>query len=394
MMNETYFTPAHREFRFDFRAFLKKEVVPFLDEWEKNGEIPREIFKKFGDQGYFSLAYPEKYGGMNDVFDLFYVVVWLEEMQRINSGGFAAAMWAHCFLPMQHLNAEASDDLKEKYLRPSIAGTKVGALAMTEPGAGSDLAGMKTTAVRDGDHYLINGSKTFITNGFYGDYVIIAVLTDPSNPRKGMSMFVVDLDTPGITKNKLDKLGWRASDTAELFFDNVKVPVSNLLGKENDGFLYLAMHLAMERIIMAINAHARAEYAIEYTLKYMKERTAFGKNLDKFQALRHTIADFIIDVDHIKTYNYKVIEDIVSGGYPVKEASSAKRKSTKVADDVISGCLQMLGGYGYMEEYELARMLRDSRLGQIGGGTSEIMKEIVAKIAIDGKEFKKPVLDL
>jgi alkylation response protein AidB-like acyl-CoA dehydrogenase len=209
-----------------------------------------------------------------------------------------------------------------------------------------------------------------------------------------MSGFVVDLDSDGITKNKLNKLGWRASDTAELFFDNVKVPVSNLLGKEGDGFLYLAMHLAMERIIMAINAHARAEYAIEYTLKYMKERTAFGKNLDKFQALRHTMADLIIDVDHIKTYNYKVIDNIMSGGYPVLEASSAKRKSTEVADKVIYDCLQMLGGYGYMEEYELARMSRDSRLGPIGGGTSEIMKEIVAKIAIDGKIFKRPVLDL
>ena len=383
---QRYLTEEHLLFRDGFRKFLEKEVVPHLDEWESEGRIDREIWKKFGEMGYFGLDYPEEYGGL--ALDKFYTLIWLEEMQRINSGGFAAAMWAHAFLAMQHLNAEGGDSIKEKYLRPSIEGTKIGCLCITEPFAGSDVSGMRTTAVKDGDSYIINGSKTFITNGVYSDYLVVSAKTDPENGSKGISIFVMDRDTQGISANKLDKLGWRASDTGEIAFDNVRIPASNLLGEENKGFPYLMQHLALERIIMGINAHARAEYAIEYTLQYMSERKAFGKTLDRFQALRHRLAEMATEVEIIKAFNYEVMKQIDEGGYPVKEASMSKLQSTRVADQVIYDCLQFLGGYGYMEEYPLARMLRDSRLGPIGGGTSEILKEVIAKIIIDKKSYK------
>ncbi len=381
-----YFSEEHTLFREGLRAFLQKEVVPHIDKWEKDGHIERFIWEKFGEMGYFGLDYPEAYGGL--ALDKFYTVIWLEEMQRINSGGFAAAMWAHAFLAMQHLNAEGDERIKQEYLVPSIAGTKIGCLCITEPFAGSDVAGMKTTAVRDGDHFLINGSKTFITNGHYSDYLIVSAKTDPNQRSKGISIFVMDRDTPGISSSKLDKLGWRASDTAEIAFQDVKIPASNLMGVENKGFPYLMQHLALERLIMGINAHARAEYAIEYTLQYMSERKAFGKSLNEFQALRHSIAEMAADVEVNKQFNYYVADRLNKGEYVVKEATMSKLKSTKMADEVIYNCLQYLGGYGYMEEYPLARMLRDSRLGPIGGGTSQILKEVIAKMIIDGKSYK------
>ena len=381
-----YLTEDHLLFREGLRTFLEKEVVPHIDKWEKEGQIDREIWKKFGEMGYFGIDYPEAYGGM--ALDKFYTLIWLEEMQRINSGGFAAAMWAHAFLAMQHLNAEGDEAIKQKYLVSSIEGTMIGCLCITEPFAGSDVAGMRTTAIKDGDEYVINGSKTFITNGVYSDYLVVSAKTDPDAGSKGISIFVMERDTPGISANKLDKLGWRASDTGEIAFDNVRIPASNLLGEENKGFPYLMQHLALERLIMGINAHARAEYAIEYTLQYMSERQAFGRSLDKFQALRHRIAEMSTEVEIVKTFNYEVAKKLDDGLYPVKEATMSKLQSTKVADEVIYDCLQFLGGYGYMEEYPLARMLRDSRLGPIGGGTSQILKEVIAKIVIEKKSYK------
>lgn len=381
-----YFTEEHNLFREGLRAFLKKEVVPHIDEWEKTGQIDRGIWKKFGDMGYFALDYPEAYGGM--ALDKFYTVIWLEEMQRINSGGFAAAMWAHAFLAMQHLNAEGDERIKKNYLTPSINGTKIGCLCITEPFAGSDVAGMRTTAKKEGDSWIINGSKTFITNGVYSDYLVVSAKTQPDSGSKGISIFLMDRDTPGISASKLDKLGWRASDTGEISFTDVKIPADNLMGEENKGFPYLMQHLALERLIMGINAHARAEYALEYTLQYMSERSAFGKTLDRFQALRHNVAEMATRVEVNKQFNYYVTDLLNRGEYAVKEATMSKLNSTKMADEVIYDCLQMLGGYGYMEEYPLARMLRDSRLGPIGGGTSQILKEVIAKMVIDGKSYK------
>ncbi|WBX75906.1 acyl-CoA dehydrogenase family protein [Tenacibaculum ovolyticum] len=385
-MNSMYFTEEHDFFRQSFKDFLQKEVVPHINKWEKDGTVERFIWKKFGEMGYFGLNQPEEYGGLG--LDLFYTVIFLEELQKINSGGFAANMWAHAYLAMTHLNKEGDDRIKKEYLTPSIDGDKIGCLCISEPFGGSDVAGMRTTAVKKGDTYIINGSKTFITNGVYSDYLVIAAKTDPEDKHKGMSIFVVDRDTKGISSTKLDKLGWRASDTAEIAFDNVTIPAENLMGDEGKGFPYIMQHFALERLIMAINAHARAEYAVDYVINYMSEREAFGKTLDKFQALRHKVAEMASKVDMCREYNYSITKRLNEGVYVVKEASMSKMLSTKMADEVIYDALQLLGGYGYMEEYPLARLLRDSRLGPIGGGTSEILKEIIAKMIIDKKEYK------
>tara|TARA_R110002124_G_scaffold107047_7_gene259302 strand:- start:1783 stop:2940 length:1158 start_codon:yes stop_codon:yes gene_type:complete len=381
-----YFTEEHEVFRKSFRDFLQKEVTPYIDKWEKSGTIERFIWKKFGEMGYFGLNSPEEFGGLN--LDIFYTVIFLEELQKINSGGFAAAMWAHAYLAMTHVTKEGDDRIKKKYLTPSIDGDKIGCLCISEPFGGSDVAGMRTTAVKKGDSYVINGSKTFITNGIYSDYLVVAAKTNTEDKHKGMSIFIVDRDTSGISSTKLDKLGWRASDTAEIAFDNVVIPSENLMGEEGKGFPYIMQHFALERLIMAINAHARAEYAVDYAIQYMSERQAFGKTLDKFQALRHKIAEMASEVEMCKEFNYSIAKRLNDGTYVVKEASMAKMVSTKMADSVIYDALQMLGGYGYMEDYPLARMLRDSRLGPIGGGTSEILKEIIAKMIIDKKDYK------
>ncbi len=385
-MNELYFTEEHNLFRESLQDFLQKEVVPHINTWEETGKIDRFIWEKFGEMGFFGIAYPEEYGGMG--LDFFYTVILLEELQKINSGGFAAAIWAHAYLAMTHLNAEGDERVKSEYLTPSITGEKIGCLCITEPFGGSDVAGMRTTAVKDKDHYVLNGSKTFITNGVYSDYLVVAAKTAPELGGKGMSIFIVDRDTPGVSATKLDKLGWRASDTGEIAFDNVRIPLENLMGEENKGFGYIMQHFATERLIMGINAHARAEFAIEYALGYMKERMAFGKTIDRFQALRHKIAERQAEVEMSKAFNYSVAYRLNKGEYVVKEATMSKLTSTKIADEVIYDCLQMLGGYGYMEEYPLARLLRDSRLGPIGGGTSDILREIIAKMIIDKKEYK------
>jgi acyl-CoA dehydrogenase len=323
---------------------LHKEVVPHIEKWEKTGTIERFIWKKFGEMGFFGLAYPEVYGGLN--LDLFYTVIFLEELQKIKSSGFAAAIWAHAYLAMTHLNAEGDERIKQEYLAASISGDKIGALCLTEPFGGSDVAGMRTTAIKKGNKYIVNGSKTFITNGVYADYYVVAAKTSPELGNKGISIFLIDTNLKGVSATKLDKLGWRASDTAEIAFDNVEIP---------------------------------------------EENEAFGKTIDKFQALRHTMVDHATEVEHCKIFNYAAVARLNKGEYVVKEATMAKLKSTKVADDAIYSCLQMLGGYGYMEEYPLARLLRDSRLGPIGGGTSEILREILSKMIIDKQNYKPAV---
>ncbi len=385
-MNSRYFTEEHELFRESLKDFLQKEVVPNIEKWEKTGHIERFIWEKFGEMGYFGLAYPEAYGGMD--LDLFYTVILLEELQKVNSGGFAAAIWAHAYLAMTHLNKEGDDAIKEKYLAPSIAGEMIGCLCITEPFGGSDVAGMRTTAVKQGDTYVINGSKTFITNGVYSDYLVVCAKTSPELGNKGISIFVMDRDTPGISATKLDKLGWRASDTGEIAFDNVTIPASHLMGEEGKGFPYIMQHFALERLIMGVNAHARAEFALEYAQNYMSEREAFGQTIDRFQALRHTYADCYADMMVCKEFNYAIAERLNKGDYVVKEATVSKLRSTKMSDEVIYQCLQFLGGYGYMEEYPLARLARDSRLGPIGGGTSEILREIIAKMVVDKKDYK------
>ncbi|MGV6829799.1 MAG: acyl-CoA dehydrogenase family protein [Flavobacteriales bacterium] len=385
-MTHLFLTEEHRLFRKSLSDFLQKEVVPHIDKWEQTGTVERFIWEKMGEMGYFGLNIPEEYGGLQ--LDLFYTLIFLEELQKINSGGFAANMWAHAYLAMTHLNKEGSHEIKQKYLTPSVEGKKIGCLCISEPFGGSDVSGMRTTAVKNGNTYVINGSKTFITNGVYSDYLVVTAKTNPELGHKGISIFVVDRNTKGISSTKLDKLGWRASDTAEIAFDNVVIPSSHLMGEENKGFPYIMQHFALERLVMAINAHARSEHALAFTTQYMKDRKAFGKSISKFQALRHKVVDLVSEVEMVKTFNYTTIQRLDKGEYVVKEATMAKLLSTKIADKVMYDCLQLLGGYGYMEDYPLARMFRDSRLGPIGGGTSEILKEIISKMIIDGKEYK------
>ena len=385
-MEHMYFTEEHELFRKSLKDFLQIEVVPHIDKWEKDGVVERFIWKKMGDMGFFGINYPEEFGGLN--LDLFYTVIFLEELQKVNSGGFAANIWAHAYLAMTHLDKEGSQEIKEKYLAPSISGDKVGCLCITEPFGGSDVSGMRTTAVKKDNTFVLNGSKTFITNGVYSDYLVVAAKTSPEKGGKGISIFVVDRDTPGITATKLNKLGWRASDTAEIAFDNVTIPEGNLMGEIDMGFPYIMQHFALERLIMAVNAHARAEFALAYTIEYMKDRNAFGKSIATFQALRHSVAQMASEVEVCKTFNYSTVKRLDDNEYVVKEATMAKLTGTKMADDVMYQCLQLLGGYGYMEDYPLARMFRDSRLGPIGGGTSEILREIIAKMVIDGKDYK------
>jgi len=387
-MHSMYFTEEHQLFRESLKEFLKKEVSPHIEKWEETGKIDRFIWEKFGEMGYFGLATPESAGGLG--LDLFYTVIFLEELQKINSGGFAAAMWAHAYLAMTHLNKNANDKLRKEYLEPSVAGEKIGCLGVSEPFGGSDVAGMRTTAIKEGDFYMLNGSKTFITNGVYCDYMVVAAKTDASVGNKGITIFVVDRNSKGVSANKLNKLGWRASDTAELAFDNVIVSASNILGEKGKGFTYIMEAFALERLVMGINAHARADYALEYALQYMSERETFGRKINQYQALRHRVADLYADMEMCREYNYSVAYKMEQGQYVVKEATISKLRSTRMADDVVYECLQFLGGYGYIEDYPMARLLRDSRLGPIGGGTSEILREIIAKIVIDKKEYKAP----
>ncbi|MFT6210014.1 MAG: alkylation response protein AidB-like acyl-CoA dehydrogenase [Bacteroidia bacterium] len=380
-----YFTEEHNQFRQSLRDFLQKEVVPFVDEWEKVGNPPRDIWKKFGDMGYFGLRFPEKYGGLS--LDFFYDVILLEELAKINSAGTSAAIGAHTYLSLAHLNNEGSEEQKQKYLVPGIAGEIFGCLAISEPGGGSDVASMRTTAVKDGDDWIINGSKTFITNGVLSDYLIISAKTEPELKQAGISMFVVDRNTVGLSATKLDKLGWRASDTAEMAFADMRVPADALLGEENQGFYYIMQQFALERLIMAIGGVAGSEYALQYGLDYMREREAFGRPLTKFQELRHRIAQLAAEIEQQKQFVYYLCDRFTKGEYIVKEAAMAKLLATQLSDKVTFEVVQFLGGYGYMEDYQASRMWRDSRLGQIGGGTSEIMKEIIAKMAIDEVKY-------
>lgn len=380
-----YFTEEHQLFRQSLRDFLEKEVRPNIDQWEEDGELPRSIYKKFGEMGYFGLMQPEKYGGMD--LDFWYTVIFNEELARMNSGGFGASIGAHPYLALTHINAEGNEQQKRDYLVPGIRGERIGCLAITEPFGGSDVQSIRTTAIKEGDHYRINGSKSFITNGVNSDYIVAAVKTDPNAKAKGISMMIIDRDTPGVSATKLRKLGWHASDTGEIAFDDVIVPAGNLLGHEGAGFFYIMQHFVLERLTMAIGGVAAAEYALEVALKYMSAREAFGRKINKFQVLRHRVAQMSAEIEMNKHFCYSLSQRFQDGDYLVKEASMAKLLGTQLADIVINQCLQMFGGYGFMEEYPLARMYRDTRLGQIGGGTSEILCEIIAKIHIDGQGY-------
>lgn len=379
------FNKEHDLFRASVKDFLKREVIPNLDQWEKDGEVPREVYEKFGAMGYFGLRFPETYGGSD--LDIWYEVVLHEELSRINSGGFAAAMGAHFFLAMVHVNGSGSEAQKLKYLTAGNEGKLIGCLAVTEPDTGSDVKSIRTSAVKEGDHYIINGAKTFITNGVNSDYIVAAVKTNPEAGYYGISMMLIERDRKGVSATKLNKLGWRASDTGEIGLDNVKVPLENLLGEENHGFFYIMQHFVSERLSIAAGSVSGAEYAIELTLDYMNQRAVFGKKIKEFQVLRHRIAQMSAEIECNKQFLYSIYDRHSKGEYLVKEASMAKLVCSQMLDRVTFECLQMFGGNGFMEDYPLARMWRDARLNQIGGGTSEILCEIISKMIVDEKNY-------
>ena len=382
-----YFREEHELFRASLRDFLQREVVPNINQWEEEKKIPREIWKKMGAMGYLGLSYPKEYGGSD--LDFFFDVVFNEELGRINCGGFTIAHQAAQYMAGPYIVKYGSEVIKQKYLPKIISGELIGCIGITEPDVGSDTQKIKTKAIKKGNHYIVDGSKTFITNAYYGDFVVTVVKTDPDKGSKGVSLLVIDLNSEGIQKNKLNKLGWHCSDTAELSFDSVKVPIENLIGEEGSGFKYLMNGLQLERLCFIPSSVSSMEYAIEISMEYMSERKAFGNTLDTFQVLRHRIAQLSSEVEALKTFGYYCCNIFGRGMYDVKLCSMAKLICTELHEKVATQCLQFYGGYGYMEDYPMARMYRDVRAGTIGAGTSEIMHEIISKMVIDDVKYEK-----
>ena len=380
-MQTIKFTAEHQIFRDTLRAFIRKEITPYVDDWEKRGEIDRNVWKKMGDMGLMGLNYPEVYGGLE--LDFYYSLILCEELSYCFSGGFTISALVIQFMSAPYLLKYGSEDLKGRYLKPVIAGDMVSAVAITEPGAGSDVKQIKTTAVRNGDFYIVNGSKTFITNGYYGDFFITAVKTASDQGTKGISLLLIDRNATGVSSSKINKLGWHASDTAELGFNNVRVPISHLIGIEGEGFRYLMDGLQLERLTAAIHSLATAESAFQYTLDYIAQREAFGKKIQEFQTIRHRIAQMAADIATTKAFVYHCCDLQDQNEYAVQECSIAKLQASELAVNVVNQCLQLFGGYGFTEDYKIARLYRDVRVGTIIGGTSEIMLEIIAKMTID-----------
>ncbi|WP_099370440.1 acyl-CoA dehydrogenase family protein [Sphingobacterium sp. 1.A.5] len=381
----TQLNPEHQVFRESLRSFIQKEILPNVDAWEEKGEIDKSIWKKMGDMGYLGLIFPEEYGGLNLEFD--YSKIFCEELSQCFSGGFTISALVIEYMSATYLWKYGSEFLKEKYLTQVIAGEMVSAVAITEPGAGSDVQNIKTTAVDEGDYFVVNGSKTFITNGYYGDFFITAVKTDPKAGKKGVSLLLIDRNAAGVTANKIKKMGWLASDTAELAFDNVIVPKENLVGELGEGFKYLMGGLQLERLTAAIHSLATAESAVNYTLEYIKERSAFNKQLKDFQVIRHRVSQMMADILVQKAFVQYCCDLQNQGVYAVKECSIAKLQCSELAVKVIGECLQLFGGYGFTEDYKISRLYRDAKVGTIIGGTSEIMLEILSKIFIDEIDY-------
>ena len=382
-----YFTKEHEMFRESLRDFLNREVKGNIEKWESDQKIPKEIWKKMGEQGFLGLTYPEKYGGFG--LDFFFEVILFEEMSRMNSGGFVITQQVVQCMSSPYILKYGSENLKQKYLPGIISGDLIGCIGITEPDTGSDVKNIKTKAEDTGDYYLLNGSKTFITNGVYGDFVITVAKTDTTAGTKGISLLVVDLNSEGINRTKINKLGWHASDTAEISFDNVKVSKENLIGEEGKGFYYLMNGLQLERLIFVPSSIGAMEFAITESIKYMKQRKSFGQTIDKFQVLRHKIATLSSEIEAIKVFGYYCCELYNKKIYDVKLCSMAKLLVTELHEKVSTECLQFFGGNGFSEEYPMARMYRDSRVGTIGAGTSEIMKEIISKIVLEEAEYKE-----
>ncbi len=378
-MQRTLFDDTHEDFRASFRRFLEREVVPHHEQWEQDGIVPRELFTRAGTHGFLAMAVPERYGGAG-VADFRFNLVIGEECQRAGVGSFGLGITLHNDICLPYFLAYCDEAQRERWL-PGIAGGElITAVAMTEPGTGSDLAAIATRARRDGDDYVVNGSKTFITNGINADLIITAVRTDPAEPHRGLSLVVIEAGMEGFARGRnLDKLGQHAQDTAELSFSDVHVPLANRLGEEGQGFAYLVANLPQERLSIAAAAVAAAEAAIEWTRTYVGERTAFGQPIGAFQHSRFALAEMHSETQIARVFVDRCTEALDAGTLTAEDAAIAKWWCTELQGRVTDRCLQLHGGYGYMREYPIARAWVDARVTRIYGGANEIMKEIVGR---------------
>ena len=379
MIDRTLFTPDHEAFRDSFRRFIEREVSPFHDGWEEQGYVDRAVWNKAGENGFLCTSMPEEYGGAGA--DKLFSVIEMEELGRAGVSGIGFSLHSEIVAPyLLHYGTAAQ---KQKYLPKLASGEMVSAIAMSEPAAGSDLQGVKTSAIRKGDHYLLNGSKTFITNGWHADLVIVVAKTNPAAGGKGTSLLLVERGMPGFeTGKRLKKVGLKAQDTAELFFNDVKVPAENLLGGEafeNRGFICLMEQLPWERLQIAVTAIASAQAAIEWTSAYVKERKAFGQLVAEFQNTRFKLAEMQTEVQIAQVFLDKCTELLMIDKLDTATASMAKYWTTDLQCKVMDECVQLHGGYGYMWEYPIARAFADARVQRIYGGTNEIMKEVISR---------------
>lgn len=376
MIPRTIFSSDHELFRDSVRKFFEQEAVPFHGQWEKDGHVDRALWNKAGEAGLLCSHIPEEYGGMSA--DFLYSAVVIEEQSRLGLSGVGFSLHSDIVAP--YILHYGSEEQKQHYLPKLVSGEMVTAIAMTEPGTGSDLQGVKTTAVLDGDDYVINGSKTFITNGYLADLVIVVAKTDPKGGAKGISLFLVEANTPGFAKGKrLEKVGMKAQDTSELFFQDVRIPKENLLGKEGMGFVYLMQELPQERLTVGLLAISSAEAALQWTLEYTRERKAFGKQIADFQNTRFKLAEMATEIQIGRVFVDRCLELHLQGKLDVPTAAMLKYWSTDLQCKVIDECVQLHGGYGYMLEYPIARAWADSRVQRIYAGTNEIMKEIIGR---------------
>jgi acyl-CoA dehydrogenase len=371
-----YFDETHNILKHTVAKFVENEIKPYVEEWEEAGEFPRELFQKAGVVGLQGVGYPEEYGGSGG--DIFHQLIVCEELIRSGSGGVAAGLVSHS-IALPPILALGTDEQKKRFIPPVVSGEKIASLGITEPGAGSDVANIRTRAVRDGDYYIVNGSKTFITSGCRADQVTLAVRTGGAGPH-GISIIVLDTKTPGFSvSKKIKKMGWWASDTAELTLEDVRVPVENLIGQEGHGFYGLMANFQTERLTLCVMANVTAQLALEHALAYAKVREAFGKPLTGFQVTRHKLVEMAMMVEISREYTYRVAARMQAGQDQVTQVSMAKIFGTDICDKVCHAAVQIFGGYGYMREYPVERLYRDSRILSLGGGTTEIMKEIISK---------------
>ena len=372
----TLFTPEHETFRDSVRRFLEAEVKPHDERWQEQGYADKAVWQKAGANGFLCMSMPEEYGGSGA--DRLFSMVLIEEQARINNSSLGWGLHSEIVAP--YLLNYGSDALKKKYLPKMASGEMIGAIAMSEPGAGSDLQAVKTTALKKGDRYLVNGSKTFITNGWNCDLVIVVAKTDPAKGAKGTSLLVVDTSMQGFAKGKrLKKMGLKGQDTAELFFDNVEVPADNLLGQENNGFIYLMQELPWERMQIAIAAAAKCEAALRWTIDYVNERKAFGRTVASFQNTRFKLAEVATEVQVMRVFVDRCMELLLAKKLDTATASMAKYWATDMEGKVLDECLQLHGGYGFMWEFPISQAYVDARVSRIYGGTNEIMKEVISR---------------